>query len=95
MKTLHKIIAIAILLVNVYFLYMTIEIIRTSGGPMGWGLLALPFTVTANLLMVPAVLSLQKRYEGSTLLLAVNAIGFLAVVLIMGFLWFPLIGIKN
>jgi len=90
LKTLHKIIAIAILLINVYFLYWTIEIIRTSGGPMGWGLLILPFTVAVNLLIIPAVLSLQKRYEGNDYILTVNAMGLVGIIVVVSLVRFSL-----
>ncbi|MFY0483838.1 hypothetical protein ACI6PS_14665 [Flavobacterium sp. PLA-1-15] len=90
MKTLHKAIAILILVANIYFLYATIGIIRTAGGPMGWGYLVLPFTVSANLLIVPAVMVLQKRFEGYGFLTAINALGLLAIMVVVSLLFFRL-----
>lgn len=57
---------------------------------MGWGFLALPFTVPVNLLIVPAVLSLQKRFERHSVLHLINSVGFLLIVISVCVVWFSL-----
>ena len=74
-KTLNKIFAFLIILLNLYFLPFTIVQIISTGGAMGFGLLAIPFTFSINLLLIPAFFALKKKYENNALIFAFNSIG--------------------
>jgi hypothetical protein len=75
MRILNKILAIIILLLNLYFVPLTFITIKEQGGPMGYGLLTLPITLIINLLIIPGLFTLKKPYEKSVALLIINFIG--------------------
>ena len=77
LSLINRIIAVLLILLNLYFLPFSIIQIYTTGGPMGFGLLSLPFTFFINLLLIPAVLIFKKKYEKSIPILIVNSIGFI------------------
>jgi hypothetical protein len=82
MKPINRIVAVLIMLLNVYFLPFTVMQIYTSGGAMGIGLMALPFTLLINLLLIPSILIFRKKFEESLLLLILNSIGLLITSLL-------------
>lgn len=45
----------------VWFIPVSFELIYTGGGPMGFGIIALPFTLVGNLSLLPAYLVLFKK----------------------------------
>lgn len=57
------ILPIFIILVNLFFLPLSFQIIVTGGGPMGFGVLILPITILVNLLLIPAIVAIRKRKE--------------------------------
>ena len=71
------------MLLNVYFLPFTIIQILTSGGPMGFGILTIPFTFIINLLLISAYIVLRKKNENSVLLLIINSIGSIFAFLLL------------
>lgn len=77
----NKIVAILIFLINIYFVPATFKILQTSGGPMGFGLIVLPFTIFVNLLLIGAFLVFLKRYEKSKTLLFINAVCYMVAIL--------------
>jgi hypothetical protein len=64
-----------IILSNLVFIPLTIQIITTTGGPMGFGLLILPVTISINLLLLPAILTIVKRNESNTGFKIINLLG--------------------
>jgi hypothetical protein len=68
---------------NIYFVYFTFNILVNEGGPMGIGYIVLPFLILENLLIIPAILVLFKKYKKNKFLLALNIIG---TVLILSFI---------
>ena len=48
----NKSLAVFILIMNIYFLYGSYEIIKTHGGPMGIALIGLPVFLFINLLHI-------------------------------------------
>ncbi|MEN9909925.1 MAG: hypothetical protein RLZZ540_3084 [Bacteroidota bacterium] len=76
LNLLNKIFSVLIFLVNLYFVPFTIIQIVNTGGPMGFGLLAIPITVIINLLLIPAYFAFKSKYENKLLLLIINSLGF-------------------
>jgi hypothetical protein len=74
-KTANWTIAILLLLVNGYFLPLTVEIVYTSGGPFSLGLIVLPVSLSINLLLISAGFVVKQRLNKSVKLLIVNALG--------------------
>jgi hypothetical protein len=74
-KTANWTIAILLLLVNGYFLPLTVEIVYTSGGPFGAGLIFLPVSLSINLLLISTGFVVKQRLNKSVKLLLVNALG--------------------
>lgn len=56
--------------------------IVNEGGPMGYGLITLPFSIPINLLLITAGLTFKKKFNKSIGLLIINSIG-----LIWSLLW--------
>jgi hypothetical protein len=57
----NKIITILIIIVNLYFLPLSIYILYKDGGPMGIGYMILPFSIIINLFLIPAILAFKKN----------------------------------
>lgn len=60
------------------FIPQTFTILKNSGGPMGISLIALPILIFFHLLLILAIISINKRFRDSTFFLIVN---ILAVIL--------------
>lgn len=86
LRILNKIISISIILLNIYFLPMTIKQIYLSGGPMGYGLLIIPFTLTINLFLISAFYSLKKTNEKNITLIVINSIGLVLGITLFTFI---------
>ena len=82
LSIINKIVSVLIILLNLYFLPFTIIQIYTSGGPMGFGLMTLPFTFLINLLLIPAILIFKKRFENNILFLILNSFGLIVTSLL-------------
>ena len=80
LKILNRILAILILILNIYFLPFSFITIKETGGAMGYGLLSLPLTLLINFLIITSVLALNKKYEKSLWILIINFIGFLFAI---------------
>ncbi len=86
MKIIHWIISIGILLFNIfYFLEISFEIIKTDGGAMGFGYMILPFVIPINFLMIPALLSFNKRFADHNFIFLINLLGLLWTVYCFSF----------
>lgn len=55
--------------------------IYKSGGPMGFGLMALPFTLLINLLLIPAIQIFKKSFENNILFLILNSFGLIVCII--------------
>ncbi|MEW7292842.1 hypothetical protein [Aquimarina sp. 2304DJ70-9] len=69
-----------------YFLKGTFDLIKESGGPMGFGGLVFPILISINLLMIPAFLTFKNKLKGSKGLLIVNFFGLLWILF-----WFKIV----
>lgn len=79
----NKSLAIFILIMNIYFLYGSFNIIKTDGGPMGIALIALPIFLFINLFIISATFTLFKKYQHNKFLLFLNIIGTVGICLIL------------
>lgn len=77
LKMINQLMAGVIFLTNIYFIPLSFSVIKSSGGPMGYGLLLLPILLLSNLLMIPAALTYFRKFKNSTLLLIVNGTGLI------------------
>jgi hypothetical protein len=82
-KTANWTIAILLLLVNGYFLPLTVEIVYTSGGPSGVGLIFLPVSLSINLLLISAGFVFMQKFNKSFKFLVVNTL-----VMFWALFWF-------
>jgi len=82
LNNINKIVSILIILLNLYFLPFTIMQIYRSGGPMGFGLMTLPFTILIHLLLISAILIFKKRFENNILFLVLNSFGLIITLLL-------------
>ena len=78
-KFANRSLAIFILIMNIYFLYASFEIIKTEGGPMGIALLALPYLFTLNLFIIPSIAVFFNNHHSKKSLLVLNIIGTIAI----------------
>lgn len=79
----NKSFAIFILIINIYFLYGSFDIIKTDGSPMGIALIALPVFLFINLFIISATFTLFKKFESNKLLLFLNIIGTIIICFII------------
>lgn len=77
----NKIIAFLIIIINIYFIPVSVSIILSNGGPEGVSYLILPFSILINLFFVPAVLSFKKNFEQRVS--RINEVGIALIVLIL------------
>ncbi|MGA9211904.1 hypothetical protein [Kaistella sp.] len=75
--------AIFILVMNIYFLYGSFNIIKTEGGPMGIALIGLPVFLFINLFIISATCTLFKKFESNKFLLFLNIIGTFGICLMI------------
>jgi hypothetical protein len=80
---INRTIAIFIALTNIYFIPQNYLIIKNAGGPMGFGLLMLPFLLSTNLFLIPAGLTLRQKSSESVGLLIINCLGLIWNLLLM------------
>ncbi|WP_394776614.1 hypothetical protein [Flavobacterium sp.] len=76
----NKIIAILIIIVNLYLIPVSVSVMLSHGGPAGASYWILPFSILINLFFVPAVLSFQKNFE--LRVSRINEVGIQVIVLI-------------
>jgi hypothetical protein len=75
--------SLIIILINIILFFpLTFRIIIESGGPMGYGLLILPFLIIFHLLIIPVIISLSKGNKSSNSLIIFNSIVCLIVITI-------------
>lgn len=82
----NKIIAILIILVNIYLIPVSVSIIVSNGGPAGASYWILPFSILINLLFVPAVLSFKKNFEQRVSKINEIGIAMIGLIFILGIL---------
>jgi hypothetical protein len=76
LKTLNKIFAILILLLNVYFIPVTLITIIKGSGPLGYGFSSIVISLLINLLIITAFLAFKIKFEKKIPLLIFNLITF-------------------
>ncbi len=81
-KTINRIIAIIIILSNIYWIPISYEIIKTSGGAMGFGFMFLPFLLFLNILFIPSILIFFNKYKDNTFILSINILGLALIIFI-------------
>jgi hypothetical protein len=86
-KKIHITICILIILSNIYFLYVNVFTIIEKGGPFGFGIMFLPFTIIPNLFLISSINVLRKKDYENTLLLIINTFGITYCVFILAFLF--------
>ncbi|MFY7911257.1 MAG: hypothetical protein ACOVO2_16945 [Emticicia sp.] len=74
-KIINIIVAVLIVIINVYFIKTSSSIIFSGGGGMGWGLVFLPISISINLFLITAFLILKKSKQNSIFLLTLNSLG--------------------
>ncbi len=79
-RILSYLFLVAIVGANFYYFPLTIKILKSSGGPLGFGVLALPFTGVVNLLLITAILSVFK-YRNNFFMM-VNLLGIIGIALL-------------
>ncbi|RSK49992.1 hypothetical protein [Hymenobacter rigui] len=84
----NRVAASLLLLSNCYFLTLGFLTIRSGGGPMGYGLLVLPFLLAAYSFLMPAALAFTRKWRGSLPLFVLNLIGLLYSMCLLYFLLF-------
>jgi putative effector of murein hydrolase LrgA (UPF0299 family) len=77
----NKIIAFLIIIINIYFIPVSVSIILSNGGPEGVSYWVLPFSILINLFFVPAVLSFKENFEQRVS--RINEVGIALIVLIL------------
>ncbi|MGH1363681.1 MAG: hypothetical protein ACRBF0_09000 [Calditrichia bacterium] len=77
LKVTNWILAGIIVLVNIYFLPLSLNLYTSTGGPMGIGLLLLPATLSINFLLITAFPVFNSKYHTSRGLLFLNGFGVL------------------
>ena len=75
----NKSLAYFILVMSIYFLYGSFDIIKTDGGPMGITYLMLPIFLFLNLFIIPATFTLFKKFNSNKFLLSLNIIGTIGI----------------
>ena len=77
LKVPNRVLATIIILTNIYFVPLNYTVIRDTGGPMGYGLLMLPFLLSTNFLLITAGLTFKDKFKNSIFLLILNGLGLL------------------
>ena len=77
MKTANWIISTLLILANLYFLPLSFDIIKSTGGDFGYGLLFLPISLSINLFLITSIMTFKKNFNSSFGLLILNSHGLL------------------
>ena len=80
----NLILAILIIVSNLFLIPENFGIIKNDGGPMGIGYIIFPLLTACNLFIISAIFTLFKKFRNNKLLLILNIIG----VLICGFFFY-------
>jgi len=76
MKIWSRVCGTILIIINLlYFLPITLEVIKSGGGGFGYGMILLPITIVSHLFIAPAVTTWIKKKENHSGLLIVNSIG--------------------
>ena len=87
---MNKLIAITNLLINLfYFFPISFDMVEKKGGPFGYGIIVLFFTIPLNLHIIPAIISLLKKYKNSKSIFYLNF--FACITLVLSMLFFKFI----
>ncbi len=83
---INKFTGILIIVMNALcFIPETVKIILTSGGPFGFGLLILPFTLFLNLFTIPSILILTSKCKNRKILTWINLFGLFICAFCLGY----------
>jgi hypothetical protein len=79
-RKINKIFSGIIIVVNIFFLPTSIIQINTCGGPMGIGLMILPYTLFINIFLIPAILIFKGKNENKISFLIINSVGIISAI---------------
>ena len=79
----NRSLALFIIVINIYFVKATANIINTDGGPMGITLIGLPIFVYINAFIIPAFLTIFRKLAENKLVLILNIIGTISIFLLV------------
>ncbi len=80
LKIINRVLSIFIFLINIYFLPYSFLIIKSNGGPFGFGFMLLPLSLLMNLMLISAGMTFKDKFNNNRGLLTINGIGmFLAI----------------
>lgn len=83
---INKVTGILIIGTNLFcFIPKTLEILLTNGGPFGFGLLLLPFTLFLHLFLISSILILIKKFEDKKILMWINLFGLFICAFFLGY----------
>ena len=82
----NRVVAGLLLLSSCYFLTLAVRIACAGGGPMGFGLMLLPFLLVAITALVPAALTFTRKWGGRTFLFVLNLVALLYSMCLLYFL---------
>jgi hypothetical protein len=77
LKAANWTISTLLILTNIYFLPVSYNTIKSTGGAFGYGLLILPISLSINLLILSAGLTFKIKFNSSIGLLIINGLGLL------------------
>ena len=77
--------ATVVIVLNIKPIIETINIISSSGGPMGFGLLTLPIQFSMHIFLVSGILALTKKGNPKAIL-KVNILGIIWIVFLIIYL---------
>lgn len=80
-RKINKFFSGIIIVVNIFFLPISMIQIYTCGGAMGIGLMILPYTLFINIFLIPAMLIFKGKNENKISFLIINSVGIISVIL--------------
>jgi hypothetical protein len=76
MRIWGRVTGTVLIIINIlYFLPLTVQILKAGGGPFGYGFLVLPITIVAHLFLIPSIMTWTRKSGNHGRLLIVNSIG--------------------
>jgi hypothetical protein len=80
-QKISRILGTILILINIgYFVPLTIQIVRSGGGALGYGLLPLPVMIVTHLFLIPAILTWTNKDRNQKGFLVTNSLGTIWIV---------------
>lgn len=83
LKNTNRILSIFILILSPFFMYFTSLIFIKDGGSEGFLYLILPFSILANLFIIPAIITLFKDKFSNKFYFFINIIGCVYSIILL------------